>query len=145
MTLELADLEERDDPALDWSNTGSPADLGRINDLAYGLPAESGMAPGLAAPGPELTIYDARVGGEVACVLGTADHGSDLGVYFVATDPAHQGVGLAGRLMRVALTAARERGMRTASLQSSARGKPVYEALGFVEHFALHLYEKREL
>ena len=101
------------------------------------------MAPGLAAPGPELTIYDARVGGEVACVLGTANHGADLGVYFVATDPAHQGVGLASRLLRVALIAARERGMRTSSLQSSARGKPVYEALGYVEHFALHLYERR--
>jgi hypothetical protein len=35
--------------------------------------------------------------------------------------------------------------MKTASLQSSARGKPVYEALGFVEQFALQLYEKREL
>jgi GNAT superfamily N-acetyltransferase len=145
MTLELADLEDRDDFSLEWSNTASPADLGRINDLAYGLPADSGMAAGLAAPGPELTIYDARVGGEVACVLGTADHGADLGVYFVATDPAHQGVGLAGRLMRVALAAARERGLRTSSLQSSARGKPVYEALGYVEHFALQLYEKRVL
>jgi GNAT superfamily N-acetyltransferase len=145
MTLELADLEVSDDPALDWSDAADPADLGRINDLAYGLPADSGMAGGLAAPGPELTIYDARVGGEVACVLATADHGTDVGVYFVATDPAHQGVGLARRLMRVALAAARERGLKTASLQSSARGKPVYEALGFVEHFELHLYEKREL
>ncbi len=101
------------------------------------------MAAGLAAPGPELTLYEARVGGEVACVLGTADHGSDLGVYFVATDPNHQGVGLAGRLTRVALAAARDRGLRTASLQSSARGKPVYVALGFAEQFALHLYERR--
>jgi GNAT superfamily N-acetyltransferase len=145
MTLELSDFEPREDAALEWSHAASPADLGRINDLAYGLPADTGMAAGLAAPGPELTIYDARVGGEVVCVLGTADHGSDLGVYFVATDPRHQGVGLAGRLMRVALAAARERGLKTASLQSSARGKPVYEALGFVEHFQLQLYEKRLL
>jgi GNAT superfamily N-acetyltransferase len=145
MTLELAEFEARDDAALDWSATGDPADLGRINDLAYGLPADSGMAAGLSAPGPELTLYDARVDGEVACVLGTADHGSDLGVYFVATDPRHQGAGLAGRLTRVALEAARERGLKTSSLQASARGKPIYEALGYVEHFTLHLYEKREL
>ena len=145
MTLELSEFEPQEDPSLEWSATGDAADLGRINDLAYGLPADTGMAAGLAAPGPELTIYDARVGGDVACVLGTADHGSDLGVYFVATDPNHQGAGLAGRLVRVALAAAKERGLRTASLQSSARGKPVYEALGFVEHFQLQLYEKREL
>ena len=145
MTLELAEFKPREDSSLNWSEVGSPADLGRINDLAYGLPADSGMAAGLAAPGPQLTIYDARVGDEVACVLGTADHDSDLGVYFVATDPKHQGSGLAGRLLGLALNAAKERGLRTASLQSSARGKPVYEALGFVEHFQLHLYEKREL
>jgi GNAT superfamily N-acetyltransferase len=145
MTLELSEFEPREDAALVWSDAGSPADLGRINDLAYGLPAESGMAGGLAAPGPELTIYDARVAGDVACVLGTADHGSDLGVYFVATDPKHQGSGLAGRLLRVALGAAKARGMRTSSLQSSARGRPVYEALGYVEHFQLHLYERQVL
>jgi GNAT superfamily N-acetyltransferase len=145
MTLELADFEPAQDASLEWSDAASPADLGRINDLAYGLPADSGVAAGLAAPGPGLTIYDARVGGEVACVLGTADHGSDLGIYFVATDPRHQGGGLAGRLVRVALAAAKQRGLRTASLQSSARGKPVYEALGFVAQFQLHLYEKREL
>ena len=145
MTLELAEFEPREDASLVWSDAGNPADLGRINDLAYGLPADTGMAGGLVAPGPELTIYDARVGGEVACVLGTADHGPDLGVYFVATDPKHQGSGLAGRLLRVALAAAKARGLRTSSLQSSARGKPVYEALGYVEHFQLHLYEKREL
>jgi GNAT superfamily N-acetyltransferase len=145
MTLELAHFEVRDDSALDWTDAGDPADLGRINDLAYGLPADSGMAAGLAAPGPELTIYDARVDGEVACVLGASDHDSDLGVYFVATEPRHQGAGLAGRLLRVCLAAARERGLKTSSLQSSARGKPVYEALGYVEHFALDLYERRLL
>jgi GNAT superfamily N-acetyltransferase len=143
MTLELPEYEPREDSALDWSDAGDSADLGRINDLAYGLPADSGMAVGLAAPGPELTIYDARVSGEVACVLGTADHDSDLGVYFVATHPTHQGAGLAGRLVRVALTAARERSMRTASLQSSPRGKPIYAALGFDGHFAINLYELR--
>jgi GNAT superfamily N-acetyltransferase len=145
MTLELADFEPGEDARLDWSDTADPADLGRINDLAYGLPADSGMAGGLAKPPPELTIYDARVGDEVACVFGTADHGSDLGVYFVATDPKHQGAGLAGRLLRVALAAAKERGLTTSSLQSSARGKPMYAALGYVEHFGLCLYEKREL
>jgi ribosomal protein S18 acetylase RimI-like enzyme len=145
MTLDLSEYEPRDDPGLEWSDTGDAADLGRINDLAYGLPADSGMAAGLVAPGPQLTIYDARVGGEVASVLGTADHGSDLGVYFVATDPAYRGARLAGRLLRVALAAGLQRGLRTASLQSSQRGKRVYEALGFVEHFQLHLYEKREL
>ena len=68
-------------------------------------------------------------------MLGTrTDHGADLGVYFVATDPASPGVAAGStRLLAAALIAARERGCATSSLQSSARGKPVYEALGYVE------------
>jgi GNAT superfamily N-acetyltransferase len=143
MTLELDRFEPPAETALDWNADGDPAELGRINDLAYGLPSEDGMAAALVAPGPQLTLYEARVRDEVACVLATMDHGSDLGVYFVATEPGHQGAGLAGRLVSVALDAARERGLETASLQSSARGKPVYAELGFEEHFAFKLYEHR--
>jgi predicted acetyltransferase len=92
---------------------------------------------------PDLTLYDARVDGEVVCVLGTMDHLTDLGFYFVATHPDHRGKGLASRLMSVALVDARERGLETSTLQSSKMGQPVYERLGFETHFRLHMYEHR--
>lgn len=74
---------------------------------------------------------------------GSATPPSDLGFYFVATDPRFQRRGLAGRLMAVPLAEARERGLRTSSLQASAMGEPVYRRLGYEVGFRLHLYERR--
>ena len=77
-------------------------------------------------------------------MLATFDHdGDDLGFYFVATDPDRRGRGLASRLMSIAMTEARERGLRTTSLQSSAMGRPVYERLGFGADFEMRMYEHR--
>ena len=76
-------------------------------------------------------------------MLGTLDHGDDLGFYFVATDPDHRGRGLASRLISVAIGEARDRGLRTTSLQSSAMGRPVYERLGYGADFKIRMYERR--
>jgi predicted acetyltransferase len=76
-------------------------------------------------------------------VLATIDHEDDLGVYFVATYPEHRGKGLASRLLTAALIEGLDRGMRTSSLQSSARGEPLYARLGYEADFRLHLYELR--
>ena len=92
---------------------------------------------------PNLRLYQARVGGEPACVLGTLDHDSDLGFYFVATHPDHRGLGLASRLVSAAMVEGRERGLRTSSLQGSPMGRPIYARLGFTEHFAVNMYERR--
>ena len=43
-----------------------------------------------------------------------------------------------------AMVEARERGMRTSSLQASAMGSPIYERLGYEPYFRFHLLERRE-
>jgi GNAT superfamily N-acetyltransferase len=143
MALELEGWRAPEIGELDWDRDVDPALLGRLNDLAYGLEPEIGVARALADPLPEYTLYQARVEGRPACVLATIDHGDDLGFYFVATDPGLRGRGLASRLMAVALADAQRRGIATSTLQSSALGQPVYERLGFAGGFRLHMYERR--
>jgi GNAT superfamily N-acetyltransferase len=152
MSLALENWRGPDLGDLDWDSDGDGLTLGEINDRAYTHPGGEGFAGGLAAlaPAGSLRLYRARAraGGEPACVLGTIDHAHDdgtvdCGVYFVATDPAHQGRGLATRLMAAALTEARERGCTSSALQASAAGRPIYEALGYEADFSLHLYELR--
>jgi GNAT superfamily N-acetyltransferase len=144
MSISLADFEPPELGDLDWDTEAEPSDLGRLNDVAYGLPIGSGLGPGLAEVGQEATIYRAKVDGETACVLGTMDHdGGDLGFYFVATHPDRRGLGLASRLMSVALADAAARGLRTSSLQASAMGRPIYRKLGYDDDFTLRMYERR--
>jgi ribosomal protein S18 acetylase RimI-like enzyme len=117
------------------------------------------MAPALASlpPDPDRRLYRARAGGEVVCVLATLDHhelapqqargsvapSGDLGVYFVATHPDHRGLGLARRLIGVARTQGRARGLETTSLQASPMGQPIYLRLGFGDHYAQTMWERR--
>ncbi len=143
MSLRLVDLQPAAVGDLDWDATADPADLGRINDIAYGLPPDAGLSPGLSEVGPGPTLYQARVDGETACILGTMDHDDDLGFYFVATLPAYRGLGLASRLMTVALVGAAKRGLQTSSLQGSPMGQPVYRRLGYSDDFTLRMYERR--
>ena len=90
-----------------------------------------------------LRLYQARVDGEPASVLGTLDEGDDCGIYLVATLKEHRGKGLAGRLLHVALAEARERGLRTSSLQATKLGYPVYERLGYEPICTLQMWERR--
>lgn len=143
MVLELESWEAPPIGDLDWDAEGSGEVAGPLNDLAYGIPPGDGIAAGVISPPPYVSQYQARVDDDVACVLGTVDHDDDIGIYFVATHPDHRGEGLATRLMAAALADAQERGLRTSSLQSSAIGEPIYEALGYLPHFRLHMYERR--
>jgi GNAT superfamily N-acetyltransferase len=59
-------------------------------------------------------------------------HGSDCGMYAVGTSPEWRRRGLARTLMEHVLADARRRGARTATLQSTRMGQPLYESLGFV-------------
>ena len=58
-------------------------------------------------------------------------HGSDCGVYAVGTAPAWRRRGLARSLVEHVLADAAHRGARTASLQSTPMGQPLYASLGF--------------
>jgi len=145
MTLDLERLAAPEPGDLDWDSEGTFDELGRINDEAYGLDPGSGMAAAIAAAPGDLPIrvYRARLDGETASVLATIDHDEDIGIYWVATVEQHMRRGLAGRLLGGALAEGRERGLQTSSLQSSAKGQPLYERLGYRSHFAIHLYERR--
>jgi GNAT superfamily N-acetyltransferase len=144
MVLELATLPPPDHEELDWDSAADPDVMGRINDLAYGW-AEGTF--GAAVPRfselEGLRLYQARVGGDPACVVGTYDDGDDCGVYFVATLADHRGKALARRLMHRALVEARERGLVTSSLQATKLGYPVYERLGYEPICRLEMWERR--
>jgi ribosomal protein S18 acetylase RimI-like enzyme len=58
-------------------------------------------------------------------------HDGDCGVYAVGTAPGWRRRGIAHALMEHALGDARRRGARTASLQSTPMGVPLYRSLGF--------------
>jgi GNAT superfamily N-acetyltransferase len=144
MVLELAGLPDPQPGELDWDAHAAAADIGRINDLAYGLSqATFGAAIAGLSSEPPLRLYQARVDGQPASVLGTLDDGDDCGVYFVATLKEHRGKRLAARLLHVALAEARDRGLRTSSLQSTKLGYPVYERLGYEPIFTIQMWERR--
>jgi GNAT superfamily N-acetyltransferase len=58
-------------------------------------------------------------------------HHDDCGIYAVGTAPAWRRQGFARALVEHVLADARRRGARTASLQSTEMGRPLYESLGF--------------
>ena len=58
-------------------------------------------------------------------------HGADCGIYAVETSPKWRRRGLARALVEHVLAAAQREGARTASLQSTRMGQPLYESLGF--------------
>jgi GNAT superfamily N-acetyltransferase len=123
-----------------------PDALGPLNDLAYGLPPDGLMSPGLAGFGrdPRVQVAVARVDGEPVACAGGLDHGADCEVTFVATHPDHRGRGLASALMRRVLRDARERGRLTTTLEATQLGAPVYERLGYRRFGAWHMFERRD-
>ena len=119
------------------------AEVGEINDAAYGLEGAWAAAfEGEPKPGSSWLVADDGSGG-IACAAGI-DIGDDVCVTGVATRPEHQGSGLSGAILGRLLVQARERGIRTASLQASKLGAPVYTRLGFRDVGCTEMWEKRE-
>jgi GNAT superfamily N-acetyltransferase len=145
MLADLARIPDADLGDLDWGVDANPSDVGRINDLAYGWPEGTFVnAMDRFADVDPLRLYEARVDGAAACVLGTYDNEDDCEVYFVATLPEQRGQGLARRLMHVALTEARDRGLEFSSLQATKMGRPIYERLGYDPICTLEMWERRK-
>lgn len=143
MTLDLESFEGEADPSLVLAERPSLREVGRLNDLAYGLPGDLERAlDGVAAEG--FHVYVGLLDGEPAGSAITYDCERDCGVYLVATAPSAQGRGLATALMTRALADARERGCATSSLQATKRGRPLYERLGFQDLGALEMWERRQ-
>ncbi|HYW10992.1 MAG TPA: GNAT family N-acetyltransferase [Longimicrobium sp.] len=138
-----------DDPALDLSGgtrdleTPSLAALAGVNERAYG---ESDWLSALLQPlrDDRVRVYGVREGDELACVAMTFAVDDDLGIHFVATEAAHRRRGLASGLVRTVMAAARGDGMRTATLQASVDGLPVWAALGFRRVATLRGYLRPE-
>jgi GNAT superfamily N-acetyltransferase len=108
----------------------SLAIIGELNERAY---ADVGTFGPLieAAIDSRIRTHGLRVGDSFVCVALTLDVGDDLGIHYVATDADHRRQGLASQLVRIIMADAQTRGMRTATLQASDDGLPVWERLGF--------------
>jgi GNAT superfamily N-acetyltransferase len=133
MAMELADLVAADTSGLDLADL-SLAEFWAANGL-------DNLAPELAPDGAH--IYAARHEGEPAATLMAFDHDGDCGIYMVNTEPSARRQGLATALSAHALAAARERGCRTASLQSTPMAERVYARVGFRDLGRFHEFVPR--
>jgi GNAT superfamily N-acetyltransferase len=141
MALALTELDLTPSAAIDVDRDVPAADVGRINDAAYGFDGDFSRAFTRAAG--NLNLYGARVNGETVACVGSIHHEGDCGIYLVATHPDARGRGLASQLMVAALQDARAAGCESASLQSTAMGRPVYARLGFRDFGTIQMWEKR--
>jgi GNAT superfamily N-acetyltransferase len=115
----------------------------RVNDAAYGFAGDFERAFSTVLPEPA-HMYMARADGVPASTVVTYEKDGECGIYLVATLPEARGRGLASALMKHALVEARERGCTTTALQSSARGRPVYERLGYRDIGVMNMWERRK-
>lgn len=142
MAMPLADLASASPapPGIEPSPCDAPT-AAELNDRAYGY-GPDGFRAGLCDK-TAIRWHGARAGEEVVGCIGTIDVGDDCCVTGVATPPEHQGRGIAGWLLWRALDEARERGLRTASLQATRAGAPLYERLGFSDFGFVEMWELR--
>lgn len=80
---------------------------------------------------PGLTAWVLVHNGLAVAGAWTFRHGNDCGIYTVGTVPDWRRRGFARSLMEHVLADAQRAGARTATLQSTRMGQPLYESLGF--------------
>jgi ribosomal protein S18 acetylase RimI-like enzyme len=91
--------------------------------------APAGLLAGVDPAGFELLL--ARRDGEAVATALAHDRGDDRGIYNVGTLEAARRQGLGTALTALLLHGARDRGARTATLQSTPMGERLYRSLGF--------------
>lgn len=144
MALWLEDLAPEPPLAEGFELTaGTVAEAGTLNDRAYGHAGGAFSAALVREGEPPVEWVFARRDAEPASCVGGVELGEDLCVTLVATDPAHQGRGLASHALHALLRSARERGFVSASLQATKAGAPIYERLGFRDLGFIEMWENR--
>jgi GNAT superfamily N-acetyltransferase len=142
MAMELTEpIEEPPAPAGVEPGPLEAAVAAELNDRAYGY-GEDGFRAALAGD-TAICWHGAFAGGEPVSCVGTIEVDDDCCVTGVATPPEHRGRGIATWLMLRALAAARTDGARTASLQATKAGAPIYERLGFADFGFIEMWELR--
>ncbi len=86
--------------------------------------------------------FCATIGDEVVATSTTTTYGHELAwIGMVLVDPEFRRLGIATRLMRLALDRLIEAGVATVKLDATADGRPVYENLGFKEESLIERWE----
>jgi GNAT superfamily N-acetyltransferase len=143
MARELDHVERPPADALpDWTADGDIADVGPLNDRAYGWGTDSFTRALAGFPAEATHVYVARDDGEpVGCLLMT-DHEGNTDLEMVAVVPEARGRGITQRLLGHALADAAERGNRTTTLVATKMGYPVYERLGYEPLGRISMWER---
>ena len=131
-------------PATELSiDEGTPAEVGEINDVAWGN-ADPDYTLLLRDLPDQVLRYVARddTGTPIGSTLAIHAKG-DCYITFVSTHPDVRGRGVASDLMKAALRDALEAGCVTTTLEASAMGRSAYRRIGYKDLGALQMYEKR--
>ncbi|GMH41539.1 hypothetical protein BSKO_09449 [Bryopsis sp. KO-2023] len=138
-----------DDPALNLDGAATNVEelslerISTINQRVYSAsfpPVARGIYFLLSIKDPRVRVYGLRVDEEVVCVTMTVSVGDELGIEFVATEEKYRRRGLATSLLKWILANGQKEGMRTATLQATSDGRPVYERVGFREVATVRAY-----
>ena len=127
----------------DWTAAGDLADVGAINDRAYGYGGDWFSCALTILPDGAVHIYVVHQDGAAVGCCAAIDTGSNTEVQMVAVVPEARGQGLSGKLIAHSLADAVERGCRTGTLVATQLGRPVYERLGFRPLGVLEMWERR--
>jgi len=131
------------DALTDWTADGDLADVGPINDVAYGLGTDSFTRALARWPQDSTHVYVARDDGRpVACLLMT-DHEGNSDLELVAVLPEARGRGQITAAQLIALADAAERGNETSTLVATKLGYPVYERAGYRTLEQIPMWERR--
>jgi GNAT superfamily N-acetyltransferase len=127
----------------DWTAAGDLADVGAINDRAYGYGGDWFSRALTILPDGAVHIYVVHQDCAAVGCCAAIDTGSNTEVQMVAVVPEARGQGLSGKLIAHSLADAVERGCRTGTLVATQLGRPVYERLGFRPLGVLEMWERR--